>query len=194
MSSNYKQSDNSGFDSSEKRTNLIINYLPQSLQDQQFRAIFAKYGDIRSARIVRNKSNNHSYGFGFVDYFRAEDAAVAVCNLNGSVLDYKTIKVSYARPSGDNIKNANLYVSNLPDYYTVENIKSLFGTFGEIIQCRVLEGGVAFVLYNLHEEACAALESLHNRNVPGTDHILHIKFATNDVSGFRLHSMLLFGY
>lgn len=58
----------------------------------------------------------YSYGFGFVNYAKAEDAATAISTLNGLQVQNKRLKVSFARPSGEEIKETNLYVTNLPRY------------------------------------------------------------------------------
>ena len=170
-------------DTSNAKTNLIVNYLPKSMSDEYFRVLFAKYGDIRSARIIRNKTTGYSYGFGFVDYFNTEDAERAIESLNGSNCKNKKIKVSYARPSSDEIKNANLYVSNLPPNYNEKDVCNLFSKYGEIIQCRLLgsRAGTAFVLFNLHEEAQNAISALNNYLIPGTTFRISIKFAASEV-------------
>jgi RNA recognition motif-containing protein len=56
----------------------------------------------------------YSYGFGFVNYSKAEDASRAIGTLNGLQVQNKRLKVSFARPSGEEIKETNLYVTNLP--------------------------------------------------------------------------------
>ena len=67
----------------ESKTNLIINYLPQSMSDEEFSQLFTNIGPVTSAKIVRNKANNYSYGFGFVDYTTPADAERAIQTLNG---------------------------------------------------------------------------------------------------------------
>lgn len=187
----HTKAENEGRDSVEMddtKTNLIVNYLPQTMSDEEFRVLFAKYGDLRSARIIRKKSTGYSYGFGFVDYINPVDALKAIDALNGSEVNHKKIKVSFARPSSDEIKNANLYVSNLPPDYDESNVQELFATYGEIIQCRLLSNraGTAFVLFNLHDEAQNALDSLNNTLIPGTNLKISVKFATNEVLGITL--------
>jgi protein sex-lethal len=56
----------------------------------------------------------YSYGFGFVNYTNEEDAEKAINTLNGLQVQNKRIKVSYARPSSEDIKETNLYITNLP--------------------------------------------------------------------------------
>lgn len=47
-------------------------------------------------------------------------------------------QVSYARPSSEAIKGANLYVSGLPKNMTQQDLESLFSPYGRIITSRIL--------------------------------------------------------
>lgn len=47
-------------------------------------------------------------------------------------------KVSYARPSSEAIKGANLYVSGLPKNMTQHDLENLFSPYGRIITSRIL--------------------------------------------------------
>jgi len=42
--------------SSEMRTNLIVNYLPQTMSQDDIRALFSSLGDIESCKLIRDKS------------------------------------------------------------------------------------------------------------------------------------------
>lgn len=62
------------------------------------------------------------------------------------------MKVSYARPAGDDIKDTNLYVTNLPKNITEQELDNIFGPYGYIVQKNILKDkvtgmprGVAFV-------------------------------------------------
>lgn len=83
-------------------------------------------------------SLGQSLGYGFVNYVRAEDAEKAVNTLNGLRLQNKVIKVSYARPSSESIKGANLYVSGLPKNLSQPDLEGMFASFGKIITSRIL--------------------------------------------------------
>ncbi|KAI7692683.1 ELAV-like protein 1 [Sarcoptes scabiei] len=98
------------------------------------------------------------------------------------MMNNKKIKVSLARPSSDEIKNANIYVTNLPPNYTETDVRNLFKDCGEIIQCRLLtnRAGTAFVLFNLHEEARQAINEFNKKLIPGTNARIRVKFATNE--------------
>jgi len=43
-------------DSAEMRTNLIVNYLPQTMSQDDIRALFSSLGDIESCKLIRDKS------------------------------------------------------------------------------------------------------------------------------------------
>lgn len=47
-------------------------------------------------------------------------------------------QVSYARPSSDTIKDANLYISGLPKSMTQKDVEDMFSRYGHIINSRVL--------------------------------------------------------
>lgn len=47
-------------------------------------------------------------------------------------------QVSYARPSSDTIKDANLYISGLPKSMNQKDVEDMFSRYGRIINSRVL--------------------------------------------------------
>lgn len=60
--------------------------------------------------------------------------------------------MSYARPSGDDIKETNLYVTGLPRDISDTQLEVIFGKYGRIVQKHILRDkltgmsrGVAFV-------------------------------------------------
>jgi len=78
----------------ESKTNLIVNYLPQTMTQEEIRSLFASIGEVESCKLIRDKiTAGQSLGYGFVNYHRAEDAEKAINTLNGLRLQNKTIKV-----------------------------------------------------------------------------------------------------
>nr|AVK72355.1 ELAV1 protein [Meara stichopi] len=96
------------------KNNLIVNYLPQTMRQEEIRLLFQSIGEVESCKLIRDKLTGASMGYAFVLYKNDDDADKAIKTLNGLHLQNKIIKVSKARPSCPAIKNANLYVSNLP--------------------------------------------------------------------------------
>mmetsp|Transcript_18914 Transcript_18914/g.19034 ORF Transcript_18914/g.19034 Transcript_18914/m.19034 type:complete len:437 (-) Transcript_18914:383-1693(-) len=165
------------------KCNLIINYLPQDINDNALRSLFAECGEIAQAKVVRDKMTKKSLGFGFVKFIDEEDAQSAIMQMNGFPIGHKKLKVSLARTPSDDIRNCKLYVTNLPRVYTEYDVANLFSQFGDIIECRVLKDkqsgankGVAFVQFNVRGEANRAL-SLHGHRVEGIDRPLIVKYA-----------------
>ncbi|EHB04052.1 ELAV-like protein 1 [Heterocephalus glaber] len=138
MSNGYEDHMAEDFRDDIRRMNLIVNCLPQNMTQDELRSLFSSIGEVESAKLIRDKVAGHSLGYGFVNYVTAKDAERAICTLNGLRLPSKTIKVSYARPSSEVIKNANLYISGLPRTMTQKDVEDMFSRFGRIINSRVL--------------------------------------------------------
>ncbi|XP_053555971.1 ELAV-like protein 2 [Bombina bombina] len=122
----------------DSKTNLIVNYLPQNMTQEELKSLFGSIGEIESCKLVRDKITGQSLGYGFVNYIDPKDAEKAINTLNGLRLQTKTIKVSYARPSSASIRDANLYVSGLPKTMTQKELEQLFSQYGRIITSRIL--------------------------------------------------------
>uniref|UniRef100_A0A8D1B992 ELAV-like protein n=1 Tax=Sus scrofa TaxID=9823 RepID=A0A8D1B992_PIG len=170
------------------RTNLIVNYLPQNMTQEELRSLFSSIGEIESAKLIRDKVAGHSLGYGFVNYVTAKDAERAINTLNGLRLQSKTIKVSYARPSSEVIKDANLYISGLPRTMTQKDVEDMFSPFGRIINSRVLvdqttglSRGVAFIRFDKRSEAEEAITSFNGHKPPGSSEPITVKFAASPV-------------
>jgi len=170
----------------DSKTNLIVNYLPQTMTQEEIRSLFSSIGEVESCKLIRDKVTGQSLGYGFVNYVRAEDADKAINTLNGLRLQNKTIKVSFARPSSEAIKGANLYVSGIPKSMTQQELEALFTPFGRIITSRILcdnitglSKGVGFVRYDQRIEAERAIKHLHNTIPEGSTEPITVKFANN---------------
>uniref|UniRef100_A0A1L8DHB3 Putative rna-binding protein elav/hu rrm superfamily n=1 Tax=Nyssomyia neivai TaxID=330878 RepID=A0A1L8DHB3_9DIPT len=165
-------------------TNLIINYLPQDMSERELYSLFSTMGPIESCKIMRDMKTGYSYGFGFINYNSEEAATRAIKCLNGLNVRNKRLKVSFARPSGDDLKETNLYVTNLPRTLTEEMLDVIFGKYGTIVQKNILRDkmtgqprGVAFVRFNKREEAQEAISALNNVIPQGGNQPLTVRVA-----------------
>ncbi|CAB4056377.1 ELAV-like protein 1-B,ELAV-like protein 2,ELAV-like protein 1,ELAV-like protein 1-A,Sex-lethal homolog,Protein sex-lethal,ELAV-like protein 3,ELAV-like protein 4 [Lepeophtheirus salmonis] len=168
----------------EDRTNLIINYLPQSMTDNELFSMFVTCGPLVQARIIRDRKSGYSFGYGFVHYENPKDAKRAIETLSGLAIQNKTIKVSYARPNTELIKDSNLYIANLGCSVTEEAIHSMFSTYGKIVTLNLLKDpitgkpkGVAFVRYSKQSEAKDAITALNGTMMTGNDKPMLVKVA-----------------
>ncbi|XP_069119441.1 ELAV-like protein 1 [Argopecten irradians] len=171
----------------ENTTNLIINYLPQTLTDDEFTSMFLSIGPIKSAKIVRDKATNYSFGFGFVEYHSPQDAERAIQTLNGLQIQNKIIKVALARPGGEAYKGANLYIRNVPKHFKEADLEAIFDGYGAVVQSRVLidlqtgeSKGVGFVLFSKKTEAEEAIAGMNGKPPCDGEAPLIVKFADDN--------------
>ncbi|XP_075157449.1 sex lethal isoform X2 [Haematobia irritans] len=165
-------------------TNLIVNYLPQDMTDRELYALFRTCGPINTCRIMKDYKTGYSFGYAFVDFASEIDAQNAIKTVNGITVRNKRIKVSYARPGGESIKDTNLYVTNLPRTITDDELEKIFGKYGNIVQKNILRDkltgrprGVAFVRFNKREEAQEAISALNNVIPEGASQPLTVRLA-----------------
>ncbi|XP_063996906.1 ELAV-like protein 2 isoform X2 [Pogoniulus pusillus] len=170
----------------DSKTNLIVNYLPQNMTQEELKSLFGSIGEIESCKLVRDKITGQSLGYGFVNYVDPKDAEKAINTLNGLRLQTKTIKVSYARPSSASIRDANLYVSGLPKTMTQKELEQLFSQYGRIITSRILvdqvtgvSRGVGFIRFDKRIEAEEAIKGLNGQKPPSATEPITVKFANN---------------
>ncbi|MEE6459040.1 hypothetical protein FKM82_000521 [Ascaphus truei] len=89
----------------DSKTNLIVNYLPQNMTQEELKSLFGSIGEIESCKLVRDKITGQSLGYGFVNYIDPKDAEKAINTLNGLRLQTKTIKVGPGLFLLDNLLN-----------------------------------------------------------------------------------------
>lgn len=177
-------SESVGSDDSNLNTgNLIINYIPPSITEYELRGLFEKVGPVDNVKIVRKKPEGHSLGYAFIKYRSPGDASGAICRLNGYRLQNKVLKVSMARPSSPDIKDANLYISGIPKHLTQTHLRVTFSNFGTIVNCKIIADsngqskGIGFVRYNTKVEALRAVQYLNKHHFPGSSVPLQVKLA-----------------
>lgn len=74
--------------------NLYVKNIDDSLSDDQFRDVFAAFGTITSARIMRDDSTGTGKGFAFVCYSNPEEANRALAEMNGKMILGKPLFVA----------------------------------------------------------------------------------------------------
>lgn len=76
---------------------LYVGNIPYSFGENEMTELFKPFGEVVSARVVRENHSGRSKGFGFVE-MNDEDATNAVSNINGKEVEGRTIRVDEARP------------------------------------------------------------------------------------------------
>eukprot|EP01035_Chromulina_nebulosa_P017318 gene17318-22859_t len=171
----------------ESDANLIINYIPHEMTDNQLKDLFSEHGPIAYYKIVRDKLTKRSLGYGFIRYYNTDHANDAINLKNGYQVGSKKLKVTFARPPSQVDKNCKLYVTNIPPIATNEMIYELFSKYGNIIEhrivrktnCKSSNNGVAFIQYSQRSEALEGLK-LNGYNFSDQTTIT-VKFAESDL-------------
>jgi RNA recognition motif-containing protein len=82
--------------------NIYVSNLGFSFGDEDLKGLFSGYGAVTSAKVIMDKMTNQSRGFGFVEMSDDAAAQKAIKELNGTMADGRSIKVTEARPREDN--------------------------------------------------------------------------------------------
>jgi len=78
--------------------NIYVSNLSFNVQDEDLREYFEEYGEVTSAKIIMDKFTNRSRGFGFVEMPDEASAQKAIKELDGGIVEGRTISVTVARP------------------------------------------------------------------------------------------------
>ena len=81
--------------------NIYVGNLPYSLTEEELAEMFAPYGNVSTANIIKDKYSGQSKGFGFVEMPTQAEAEEAIKGLDGSSNKGRTIKVNQARAKSD---------------------------------------------------------------------------------------------
>jgi len=78
--------------------NIYVGSLSYDVSEENLRQAFGAFGQVSSARIVKDKYSGQPRGFGFVEMLDQTEAQTAIENLNGKDLLGQKMNVSEARP------------------------------------------------------------------------------------------------
>jgi len=81
--------------------NIYVGNLSHNTTEENLRQAFEPFGQVTSARIIKDKYSGQSRGFGFVEMPAQSQAQTAIRSLNGKELLGKQISVNEARPRAD---------------------------------------------------------------------------------------------
>ncbi|CAD7699498.1 unnamed protein product [Ostreobium quekettii] len=141
------------------------------------------YPSVRSAKVMTDSVTNRSKGYGFVRFTNEAERDRALHDMNGSFLANRSIRVSLAtarrlgggggtsgrqssqvHPSELDPTNTTLFIGGLGATVTEDQLRSIFGRYGEIIYTRVPQGkGCGFVQYVERRAAECAMRELNNQ-------------------------------
>jgi RNA recognition motif-containing protein len=81
--------------------NIYVGNLSYNVTEETIRQTFESFGQVTSARVIKDKYTGQSKGFGFVEMVEQAQAQAAIKSLNGKELLGKQMSVNEARPRTD---------------------------------------------------------------------------------------------
>lgn len=76
---------------------IYVGNLSYDMNDDQLRKAFAKHGHVKSARVITNRHNHRSKGFGFVEMIYRPEAEAAIRALHGKKVMGRELRVNEAK-------------------------------------------------------------------------------------------------
>ncbi len=78
--------------------NIYVGNLSSDVTEDDLRQAFEAFGEVASAKIIKNKVTQESRGFGFVEMPAKAEAQSAINGLNSKELKGRMLTVNEARP------------------------------------------------------------------------------------------------
>ncbi|KAK7396620.1 hypothetical protein VNO78_17753 [Psophocarpus tetragonolobus] len=165
-------------------TNLYMKNLDLDITEATLQEKFSSFGKIVSL-VISKDNNGMSKGFGFVNYENPDDAKKAMEAMNGSQLGSKILYVARAQKKAEReqilhhqfeekrkeqilkYKGSNIYVKNIDDNVSDEELRDHFSACGTITSAKVMRDdkeiskGFGFVCFSTPEEANKAVNTFH---------------------------------
>jgi cold-inducible RNA-binding protein len=79
-------------------TNIFVGNLAYQTTESELEAIFAPYGTVEKASVIRDRDTGQPRGFAFVEMTNQAEALKAIEALNGQELNGRALNVNEARP------------------------------------------------------------------------------------------------
>ena len=175
----------SGLTHMDPRCNLLVKNLSPQVSAHLLWNTFIKFGDIRSSKL-KIDILGESKGFGFISYYKWEDAIKAKESLNDKELLGKKIKINFLEKGKRHVvKKNNIYVKEIPKKnFTDKDLIELFNKFGKINSAIVLKDdkgeskGFGFVCFEKPEDAEKAKNEMNGKKIfEDVENKLYVSFA-----------------
>lgn len=78
--------------------NIFVARLNFKTKKETLQEAFSRFGEVASAKIIKDKETGRSKGYGFVEMPNNEEAQRAIAGLNETILEERTIIVKPSNP------------------------------------------------------------------------------------------------
>lgn len=160
--------------------NIFIKNLDKTIDHKQLYDTFSQFGNILSSKIVKDEKG-FSKGYGFVHFENEEAAQSAIDQVDGMLLNDRKVFVGRFKSKCDRVKEmgdraqqfTNVFVKNLPEDYTEEELLTEAAKCGEALSCKLMvdiEGKskcFAFASFGTHDEADKLVAAFNEVEIRG---------------------------
>ncbi|KAI9258882.1 hypothetical protein BDA99DRAFT_514433 [Phascolomyces articulosus] len=161
---------------------IYIGSINFELTEAHIRTAFQQFGTIKTISMSMNPVTMRHKGFCFLEYETPEAASLAVETLNGADFGGRPLKVgrpnNYATAASSAEipipPKSRIYIANINEMITEDNIQNIFEAFGQIKKCILLPDflsrkhkGYGFIEFEDETAATTAMESMKNFEIGG---------------------------
>ncbi|KAG0187468.1 Poly(U)-binding-splicing factor puf60 [Apophysomyces sp. BC1034] len=160
---------------------IYVGSINFELNEMHLKAVFGQFGTIKSVSMSIDPVTMRHKGFCFIEFETPEAASLALEAMNGADLGGRQLKVgrpnNYTAASSIGIptpRKSQVYVSNINEFITEDNMNSIFGAFGAILKCILLPDlltrkhkGYGFIEFEDEIAAMTAIQSMNNFEIGG---------------------------
>ena len=164
------------------KNNLFFKGIPKNISSRIVYEYFLQFGDISSLKMTEDENGNH-YGYGYVTFYQTQDAQNALDNTKDKkieVFENNIIEISYFQKKKERMSKSNeiadinkqkLYISNLPEKYTTNELNSLCKEYGSVQSCNIFidncNKNFGIVQFSSEKEAQDVLSKLDGKEIQG---------------------------
>ena len=161
------------------KANIFVKGISQNANPREIYELFAKYGEIISAKICENEDGD-LLGYGYINYYNLESAENAIANLNKTKFKDSELEVEHFQKKNERLQvpqeNTSIYIKNIPNTYSkIEGLKKIFSKFGKIDFAKVFQDSnerpYAIIVYSDAESANKAKEEMNDKQLDEKEEI-----------------------
>lgn len=113
---------------------IFIGNLPDGylVSNSDVRPLFEAHGQVGECEVIKN--------YGFVHMDNEEEAKAAIADLNGKIVGGRPMKVEMSDNRGPKKPSTKLFIGNVADGTTNDQLRSLFEPYGDVVEADVIAG------------------------------------------------------
>lgn len=92
--------------------NIYVGNLNRKADENELKALFAKFGEVKSLKIIKDNLTRESRGFAFVEMMDGPSANLAIRELDSTEFGERRLKVNEAKPKSTSERAFNSFSSD----------------------------------------------------------------------------------